>query len=336
MNTGTADVTYTYNWHGRVTSTVMHDRLSGANQRTDYDYTFHPNGTLSSEVIKRTLPSGQVSSTATYDTSGNQVSFVNFAGHAKSWSNFNGRGQPGTHTDINGVSTSFVYEPNGDLKTITQNLASGNRVTTLKYNHDRQLTDVTFPNGQAARWRYTAGGRVEYTGDAQFQFARTAVDLLYNTVTETAERKVPSLTGYSTPVPTTATTEFSSKTAFDSLGRPYTKWGNHNQRMEYRHDKNGNLRTVTDAANRTTSNDYDGLNRLVKTTAPDGGVIDIHYDAAGNIDWVRDPRPLQTTYTYNGSGQVLTRVSPDTGTTTYTYDSADMLDTETSADGKVI
>ena len=335
VNNGTSDVTYTHNSQGRIASTVIHDRLSGASQRTDYDYTFHSNGTLSSEVVKRSLPSGQVTSTTSYDTFGNQVSFVNFAGHSESWSNFNGRGQAGTYTDINGVSADFVYAPNGNLTTATQRHAGGTRVTRFAYNQDRQMTEAILPSGQVLRWVYTAGGRLEYTGDSLNQSARTAVGVITNTIKSTSDRDLPGMNG-STPVGSRASTPFSSEVELDSLGRPYTKKGNQNQIVNYRYDNNGNLFTVTDAANRTTTNEYDALNRLVKSTAPDGGVTQMHYDSAGNLDWVRDPRPLETSYTYNGLGQVLTQVSPDTGATTYAYDAAGMLDTETRADGKVI
>lgn len=338
VSSATADVNYTYKTGGpavgRIASVVNYDRLSGASQRIDYDYTFYPSGTLASATVKRTLPSGLVTSTTSYDATGNRVASVNFAGQTEAWSNFNGKGQPGTYTSISGVNVDFVYEANGNLKTATQKLPTGDRTTTFTYNHDRQITDAVFPDGRVSRWRYTASGRLEYTGDALYKFARTAVDVVNNTITGTSERNVPSLNG-STPVAAGAS-EFSIKTVLDSLGRPYTKTGNQGQRVDYRYDGNGNLLTVTDAANRTTTYKYDALNRLEKTTAPDGGITEMHYDAAGNLEWVRDPRPLQTTYTYNGFGKVLTRVSPDTGTTTYTYDGAGMLDTESRADGKVI
>jgi YD repeat-containing protein len=82
--------------------------------------------------------------------------------------------------------------------------------------------------------------------------------------------------------------------------------------------------------------EYDGQQRLVKETAPDGGVTQLHYDGAGNLEWVRDPRPLQTSFTYNGFGDKLSQTSPDTGLTSYRYDLAGRLAGETRADGKTV
>ena len=103
-----------------------------------------------------------------------------------------------------------------------------------------------------------------------------------------------------------------------------------------RYDRNGKLKSITDAGSRTTSYDYDARGRLEKVTAPDGGLTKITYDAADNVLTVTDPRPVQTTYTYNGFNELLTRTSPDTGLTRYTYDGAGNLHTETRADNTVV
>lgn len=127
-----------------------------------------------------------------------------------------------------------------------------------------------------------------------------------------------------------------ARTFLDSLGRPYTQLGNNGQRVDKRYDNNGNLISSTDAQGRVTSYQYDAANRLVHTTAPDGGVTTMEYDSRGNLESVTDPRPLQTRYTYNGFSQVTSIISPDTGTTTYVYDSAGRLVNETNAAGIVI
>ena len=133
-----------------------------------------------------------------------------------------------------------------------------------------------------------------------------------------------------------ATTDFGSTIALDSLGRPYAQSGNNGQRLDMRYDNNGNLTSGVDAQGRVTSYQYDAANRLVHTTAPDGGVATMEDDSRGNLEPVTDPRPLQTRYTYNGFGQVTSVISPDTRTTTYVYGSAGRLTNETNAAGIVI
>jgi RHS repeat-associated protein len=326
-----AAAVYDYYYDGRLKSETWTDRLTGEQRRTEYAYTFNAAQILVSETVTYIRSTGNLSATTTFDALGNKVTYTNTLGHRETWSNYNGLGQAGTYTDINGINSDFSYEPNGNLKSVTKRLPTGNRVTVFTYNHDRQLTDVVFADGSASRWRYTAGGRVEYTGDAQHKFAHTVVDILNNTVSASFERHVPTANG-GTPVANIAT-PFSSLTVLDSLGRPYTKFGNHGQRLDYRYDGNSNLLTETNAANRTIYYRHDAQNRIFEQENADGGITKMDYNSAGNLEWVRDPRQLQTSYTYNGLGEVLSQTSPDTGQTTYTYTSAGLLDVMTRADG---
>ncbi|MGK5070708.1 RHS repeat-associated core domain-containing protein [Janthinobacterium sp. RT4P48] len=209
-----------------------------------------------------------------------------------------------------------------------------NRVTSYAYNHDRQVSSISYPEGSVARYQYNAAGRLEYIGNALNEFAHLAVDVPGNKVRTSSPRHSAALNG-TVPV-AVATTEFSSTTVLDSLGRPYTGLGNNGQRLETRYDKNGNVTSSTDAQGRITSYEYDAANRLERTTAPDGGVTVMDYDSRGNLESVTDPRPLQTRYSYNGFGQVTSIVSPDTGTTNFIYDNSGRLSAEEKADGKII
>jgi len=327
-----------YEWYssgpayGRLKSETSNGD-SATSLRTDYQYTFHPNGAIFNIQALRNVPGGTISSTTTFDAWGNRVLYSNFLGQNQLWSSANGHGLPGTYTDVNGVVTNFVYEVNGDLKSNTQK-ADTDRVTTFTWNHDRQVTGIFHPSGEAQRYSYTASGRLEYSGDQTAATARKdAITIASRTLKTTSTRNTASSAGGAAPV-AASSGEFSASAVLDSLGQAYAVTGNSGQNVQYRYDKNGNLETVTDALGRITTNRYDFMNRLDKVTAADGGVTEMYYDVAGNLDWVRDPRPLQTTYTYNGFGQVLTKSSPDTGVTTYTYDSQGMLDTEQLANGK--
>lgn len=276
------------------------------------------------------LPEGTATTTVNYDTSGNLASIVNPLNHVSAWHNYNGLGLPASVVDANGVTTSYTYNTRGNLLTQT---AQG-RTTTYTYNHDRQVATITYPSGSVTRYQYNAAGRLEYVNTGAGEPTHMAVDMASNSLRTSAARHYAEFNG-GTPY-AVGSTEFSSKTVLDSLGRAYTELGNKGQRVEKRYDNNGNLRTSSDAKGRVTSYAYDAANRLKNSTAPDGAVTTFVYDIRGNLESVTDPRGLETSYTYNGFGQVTSVVSPDTGTTNFLYDAAARLSTETKSDGTAI
>lgn len=316
---------------GRIKRIVRSDKVTDLTQSTDFEYAFHSNGVLASVVTQKTLPNGVATETVSYDTRGNMIGRVNPLSQSESWSDHNGRGQPGTYVDLNGVASTYEYYPNGDLAAITQ---SGNRVTRLTYNGDRQLASVTYPTGRKQSYQYNAAGRLENVKNALEEPVNNILNITANTVGTNSVRKVPGLNGAT--LNGTISGAFSSTTQLDSLGRPYTAFGNNSQRIDYRYDGNGNVVSRTDAANRKTSYEYDAQDRLFLTTAPDGGQTRMEYGANGLLKAVVDPRTLRTTYEYNGFGSLTKLTSPDTGVTTFDYDTAGRLKSETRQDGKVI
>jgi len=338
-NNAFSKVTYTYVPStgglaaGRLASVTTTDLRLGGQRQVTYGYTYYANKVLAGMTVTQSLPSDTAVITYSYDTLGNLVTLTNALGQQTNWSSYNGLGQPGRVTDANGVAADLSYDPKGNLVAATTYLPSGNRTATYTYNNDRQLTDIAYADGHIARYRYTASGRLQYTGNALNEFIAFGVDVSNKILSSASSRNVPGLSG-TNPV-SSAAGQFTTTQRQDSLHRPYTDLGNNGQQLGYTYDSNSNLKTRTDAAGRITRYDYDTSDRLIQVTAPDGGVTVKHYDAEGNADYVQDPRGLRTTYIYNGFGQVLTQASPDSGTTTYTYDAAGRLATKTLANGAV-
>lgn len=223
-------VVYTYYDPGRVQSITRIDLKTGEQRVSNYAYTYFQNGALASTTITEPAANGGTATTTlVYDSWGNLTSATNPVGHMERWSDFDQTGRARRYVDANDVVTNSAYEPNGNLKTETLNLASGNRVTSYTYNNNRQPTSISYPNGEVVRFTYTSGGRQASWGDALGKYALTSVNAATRTVTQSAPRSVPTASG-GTPV-ANATTDFVSTTVNDSLNRPYTTTGNGGQRL---------------------------------------------------------------------------------------------------------
>ncbi len=124
----------------------------------------------------------------------------------------------------------------------------------------------------------------------------------------------------------------------------------------FTYDPNGNLLTVTDAKNQTTTHTYDALNRLATRTDALSRLERFTYDPNGNLATVTDRKNQTTTHTYDGTnrrirteyadgssvrfaydpaGNLLTATDSLTGTITRTYDVLNRLTGETGPQGTV-
>ena len=106
---------------------------------------------------------------------------------------------------------------------------------------------------------------------------------------------------------------------------------------QYFYDANGNLTSVVDGLNRTTSQTYDTLDRLRRITQPPPAaaqpnpVIQLELNGRDDLTRVIDPRNLATDYAVSGLSNVTTQTSPDTGVTTRTFDAAGNVKTSRDA-----
>ena len=310
------------------------DLRTSAQRQSTYSYALNPNGALASVTTTIPLPAGNATTVEAYDGMGNTIAYINALGQTINYANFNGLGRPGRVTDSNGIATDYVWRANGNLISATALLPSGTRTTSYTYYNERQVFDVTLPDGRAVRSRYNAADRLISLGNSANEFIQLNFDTATNTTAQTSGRQTPALSGQ-TPIAVTAG-QFSAASQLDSLGRPWVVTGNSGQRLAYEYDNNSNLKARTDATGRITSFTYDGQNRVKSVVAADGGTISYGYDVEGRMQSVQDPRLLTTTFSYNGLGNMLARNSPDTGNTTYAYDSAGRLASESRTGGLVI
>lgn len=318
---------FQYVWD-RLVSKTYTDLNTAQQRRTDYAYNLRANQTWASRTETVQLPSGSATTTFVYDIAGNLISRTTPANFTESWSGFNVLGLPTQYADINGVATTYQYDEKGLLKSTTLN---GTMTTSWTYTHDRQPSTITYPDGSVIRYIYNAAGRVTDTGNALGEYVHVDVNMADNSSRISIPRNVPALSG--SMIVAASGGEFSHTTKFDSLGRPYSEIGNNGQRIEKRYDLNSNLHTVTDAAGRLTTYDYDGQNRLSRVTAPDGGTTSYAYSNTGNLASLTDPRGVITYYAYNGFGEMVRVDSADTSTTSYGFDTGGRVTTMDTSKG---
>lgn len=310
---------------------------------------------------------------------------------------YDSNGQVLTVTDPEGKVTRFAYDPaTADLLSVTEddgglNLTSvfvydtiGNvtsirdpngRIATSLHDKERRLVEATQPApfGHVSKTQYDEDGRVRKvereTGDpvTPWQVTSFLYDAAGNRISATVPgnhtstyehdeldrlRKVTDAEGRST------------ETIYDPMGRVARvletvdlALGTTQDRVAYTYTPNGKQETLTDSEGNLTRYNYDGFDRLERTTYPDESFEEVTYDANGNTKTQhtrsgqvfaydydvlnrlkREDVPYSTTdivYTYDLIGRPLT-ITDEAGTIIHSYDTSGRLETVTRPDTKTV
>lgn len=277
-------------------------------------------------VLTADGPRTDVTDTTTYtydSTTKNLLTATDALSHVTQITSYNNRGLPLTIIDPNSVQTDLTYDARGRLTSATVHGAGGNEVTSFTYNAAELLTQITLPDSSTLNYEYddaqrltavqnTAGERIEYTLDADGNVTTENVKNSGSTITKTLSR------------------------TYDQFSRLSTAVGaSSSQTTAYAYDSQGNRTSITDANNKTVTQAFDALNRLITITDPLTHAASTGYDARDNNTSQTDFRGLSTSYVYDGFNRVIQKTSPDTGTTVYTVDKAGNVTSETDARGVV-
>jgi len=301
---------FTWSTFGQLTQVTQTDTTSQTvpyssnGQTRTWTYTYGSAGQLL--TVDGPLSGAGDTVTGTYDSSGFLATITNEVGQVTTVTAVNGRGQPTSVTDPNGVVTNLAYDSEGRLTTMTVDPSGLSATTTIAYNAAGDITQITRPNGAYLQYTYDDGRRVTKVQDN----SGASIEYDRDNMGNATARRIKDSGG---------TLQLSQTAVFDELGRFLKFVGASNQTWVVGYDKTDNRVSVTDPRSYVFHWSFDSLNRLIGTTNEEGDVVTATRNGKDEITNYSDPRSLSTAYVRNGFGEVIQRTSPDTGTTVYTY-----------------
>jgi RHS repeat-associated protein len=251
---------------------------------------------------------------------------TNAAGHVVEYLAYDGAGRVLKMKNPNGVETWMTYNPRGWLlsKTAKGSTLAGDAATTVTYTAFGAVERLTKPDGAFLQYGYddaqrlisltdNAGNKIIYTLDNAGNRIAEITNDPSNNVKRSLKREYDQLSRLR-----------ASMRAGILTSDPDTK------KTSFTFDANGNIDleigpNTGSVAGAVGDNDYDPLDRLIKSIQDLGGVaakLEYGYDALSRLTVVNDPMLRNTVYAYDGLGNLTSVNSPDAGLTTYAYDAA--------------
>ena len=317
----------TWNSSGQLTQLTQTDTTtqtvpySTGGQVRAWTYTYTSTGGLLASVDGPLSGTGDTVS-YTYNSTGFLATVTNEVGQVTTFTAWNGRGQPTSMTQPNGVVTNLTYDVRGRLETVTADPSGAVAITTFAYDDAGDITQVTRPNGAYLQYTWDDARRLSKIQDntgASIQYTR---DNLGGITARTI--KDPS-----------STICCRKPRHSDELGRLLTFVGSASQTWTNAYDKTDNLVSVTDPRSNVQGQTFDSLNRLIGQTDEESNQVNVTLNGKDEVTTYSDPRSLNTTYVRDGFGEVIQRASPDTGTTVNYYSTAGKVTQITDGRGVV-
>lgn len=293
---------------------------------------------------------------------GDLKKLINAAGHVTEFIAYDGAGRLLRQKDANGVITDLVYHPRGWLisRTVRANPdgspdAALDARTRLEYEPYGDIKRVIQPDDSGLEYCRDQAHRITAVVSTTFAQASrcngsapvAGSEAIVYTLDAAGNRIREEVRDSTGAIKRLLARQYNTLNQLRSLvNAPYAAQADLDapavKKTSYTYDANGNQDLTTDPLARVADNDYDPLNRLIRsiqdkdTAAATGEVaasVSYEYDARDNLRKVTDPKGLITEYVYDGLNNQTQLISPDTGTTTYTYDAAGNRLTQTDARG---
>lgn len=249
---------------------------------------------------------------------------------------FNGVGNLATWSNPAGATTTLTYDSTPLLTSVSNNLGrtllftyAGNFLTrvsddsgrSVSYGYDASgnLASFTDPAGNTTTYKYDLPGRITqvfYPANPGIPFVTNTYDSLGRVMTQANANNSPA-----NPTIWRYFLAGSRSEEVDSFGT---------QHVIYVTPRGKTVADIQDlqGLNRVTTNTYDGLDRLTRTTAPEGNSSTYAYDAKSNVlSITATPKPgsplapRTQTFTYEPAfNHVATATDPLALVTTYSYE----------------
>jgi RHS repeat-associated protein len=333
------------------------------------------------QVIDIISPTGIVPARNLYDDNGRLIAQIDSAGNRIEYTHNIGDRQE-IVTDRLGNQTVMFYDDRGNVLSKTDPMAY---TTTYTYDQQDNILSETDALNNTTTYTYDAynnktsetnalGYKIEYTYDSRGNVLTTK-DPLGNIITNIYDA-YGNLVSTKDPLGNETKYEYdqsgNKKKVTNALGYTqnytYDQYGNMTSSMDYygnvtnfTYDANGNKLTQTTTHTTTsgtesitTTNIYDGLNRIIETIDPYnysskieynsigkkstdvdvlGNKTEYQYDDFGNLVQTLYVDGTKETKTYDLEGNVLSSTDPEKRTTNFEYDKNKRLIKTTYADG---
>ncbi len=297
LDNGSTQVqTFQYNASGNVTQAT--DAVG--RQMT---YTYASNG-IDRLSASNTTSGSQLLETRTYNSQHLPLTITGANGKTAKYQ-YNADGQVTRYTDPQGHATAMTYDSNGHLETMTGAISTAKY--TFAYDNVSRISAATDPAGSTVHFTYDAADRptgATYPDGTTTKLAYTLLDL----TSSTDRLKQTTRYHYDADRELTATTDPDGNT------------------VQQGYNLAGQLSSITDANNHTTTFGLDLQSRVTTKQFADGTSMSIAYESTiSRIATVTDALAQTTDYTYNADNTTATisynaRIA--TPSVSFTYDPA--------------
>jgi RHS repeat-associated protein len=229
-------------------------------------------------------------------------------------------GNLSVHTDALSHTTSYSYDSDFNVISVSQPLDGSTTATTsYTYNDKGEVLTMTDPLGHVTTNTYDTHGNLLTVTSPAPNGSTTA------SVTQFGYDSLGELTSITDPL------NHVTSIAYTSAGLVHTITDAQSHITTYGYDARGNRTGVTDALNHTTSFAYNIMGRLTGITYPDSSTVSFTYDSRGRRTSVTDQLNHTTTYTYDDSDRLTAVTDAATHATQYAYDTENNLTSITDA-----
>ena len=315
---------YTYDEGGQLTlATIEADAETAA---TSVSFSYDQKGNIASI----TDPEGNTTSFLDYDSMGNLLRMQDPRGHIWLFA-YDKLGRMVSQIDPLNNETAYEYDGANNMTAIVNACL---KRFEFEYDDHNNFIKATDPYAKYTRNEYNSDdllvGTIDQEGissnnmyDNEGRLYRQ-IDGVGNEISYYYDATEASCATSNKPVRIDYPT-FTRQLYYDSMQRIIREMDVLDEKTSYSRsfsfDERGNVVSRTDEQDHTIYYEYDLLDRLVKITDANGGVIEHNFDDRGNLVAVKGPNNGITAYSYDRNDRLIMVVRPLCEETHYEYDS---------------